>query len=72
MVKKKPPLIVQKKKLHKIGGSLMIALPPEFIEAHGLKEGDFIPLLANHILKIVPMSEGIFEDFEDGEVKTEK
>ena len=50
-------LIVIKRKVHKIGGSLMIALPAEFVQAHGIKEGDELPVLADHILKIVPMAE---------------
>ena len=54
---KKETLIVEKRKVHKVGGSLMIALPPGFIEAHNIKEGDLLPVIADHLLKIVPMPE---------------
>jgi antitoxin component of MazEF toxin-antitoxin module len=57
MKKQKGRLIVEKRKIYKFGGSFGILLPKEFIEAHNLKEGDEVPVLANHILKIVPMSE---------------
>lgn len=53
----KKQITVQKRRVHRIGGSLMIVLPPEFTEAHNIKEGDELPVLANHILKIVPMAE---------------
>ncbi len=52
-------LIVEKRKVFRMGGSLMIGLPPEFTRIHNIKEGDELPVLANHIIKIVPMSEGI-------------
>lgn len=55
--KKKPPLIVGKRRVVRIGGSLYISLPPEFTNAHDIKKGDELPVLANHILKIVPMPE---------------
>lgn len=54
-----PNLIVEKRRVFKIGGSLMIALPPEFARIHNIREGDEVPVLASHILKIVPMSEAV-------------
>jgi antitoxin component of MazEF toxin-antitoxin module len=57
MKQRKAKLIVEKRKIYKFGGSFGILLPKEFVQAHNLKEGDEIPVLANHILKIVPMSE---------------
>ena len=66
MAKKKHQLIVEKRKVYRIGGSLMIGLPPEFTAAHNIQEGDMLPVLANHILKIVPMPE------EDQEITEEK
>lgn len=39
------------------GDSLYICLPREFIKLHGLKKGDKVPVLAGHILKVVPMKE---------------
>lgn len=39
------------------GDSLYICLPREFIKLHNLKKGDKVPVLADHILKVVPMKE---------------
>lgn len=39
------------------GGSLVISLPTEFTRAHNIQEGDAVPVISNHILKIVPMPE---------------
>ena len=61
-MKKKSKLIVQKRKLYRFGGSLGILLPREFVKMHGLKEGQEIPVLADHILKIVPMSEEVYTE----------
>ena len=57
---KKQGLIAKVAKVHKIGGSLMITLPIEFVRAHNISEGDEVGLLANHILKLDPMKEGEF------------
>jgi len=62
-------LIVGSRKLMKIGDSVVIALPKEFLETHGLKAGDRVPIIANHILKIVPMLER--SDEEDIELLEE-
>ena len=48
--------------LHKVGGSLMITVPIEFVVAHGLKKGDRVAIWANHFLKMDPMKEGEFEE----------
>jgi len=34
------------RKVHKIGGSLMVALTPRFIEINGIQEGDELPYIA--------------------------
>ena len=52
-----PEKIAKIVKVHKIGGSFMIALPPEFIAAHGIKEDDTVGILANHMLYLHPMKE---------------
>lgn len=57
MAREKQQLIVEKRKVHRMGGSLMIVLPPGFTRAHNIQEGDELPVLADHILKIVPMPE---------------
>lgn len=54
----KEDVILEQRQLLKIGRSHYISVPKEFLEAHGLKAGDYLPVAANHILKIVPMSEG--------------
>ena len=56
-VEKVTTLIVVKRKVFGIGGSLAITLPAEFVKLHNIKDGDEIPVLANHILKVVPMAE---------------
>lgn len=58
------PLIVRKGRLRKVGGTLYLAIPPEFVKAHGLKKDDEIPVLANHILKVIPMQEEKFQEEE--------
>lgn len=55
MPSEKSHLVVGKRKVHKIGGSLMIVIPPEFAEIHGIREGDELPFAANHILQVTPM-----------------
>jgi len=45
------------RKLIKYGESLAITLPPEWVEKHGLKPGDEVPIVADSILKIVPVKE---------------
>lgn len=64
----KENVILEQRQLIKIGRSHYISVPKEFLEAHGLKAGDYLPVAANHILKIVPMSEGEIV-VEDGEAK---
>ena len=65
MVKKKFSLIAKAAKVHRVGGSLMVTLPDGFVKAHGILEGDQIGLLANHIIKIIPMKEEEFGDEEE-------
>lgn len=57
MAKKKQKLVIEGRRVYRIGGSLMIGLPPAFTKAHNIQEGDELPVIANHILKIVPMPE---------------
>ena len=67
----KENVILEQRQLLKIGRSHYISVPKEFMEAHGLKAGDYLPVAANHILKIIPMSEGEVV-VEDGEAKVVK
>lgn len=56
--KRKFPLLAKVARVHKVGGSLMITLPAEFVKAHSISEGDDVGILANHVLKLDPMKEG--------------
>ena len=56
--KRRLQLIAKITKVHRVGGSLMVTLPPEFIRAHSISEGDLVGILANHVLKLDPMKEG--------------
>lgn len=49
--------IVKVRKVVKSGASFYISIPQEFIRLHGIKKGDRLPVLADHIMKVVPMSE---------------
>ena len=70
-MKKKTTKIAKIGRVHKIGGSLMITLPAEFTSFHGIKKGDDVGLLANHLLTIHPMKEGELEK-EKSEATIEK
>ena len=61
----KPIVFGGHRTVFRVGGSLVVALPPEFIEAHGVKEGDILPFAANHIIKYIPMPEEHYEKMED-------
>ena len=41
----------------KVGNTLYISIPREFVALHGIKKGDRLPVLADHIMKVVPMKE---------------
>ena len=61
-------VILEQRQLLKIGRSHYISIPKEFLEAHGLKAGDWLPTAANHVFQIAPISEGKII-VENGEVK---
>jgi len=42
--------------LMKIGGSLVIAVPKDYIKAHGLKKGDRMTLFYNDVLHAEPVT----------------
>lgn len=58
----KPTAYGGTRKVIRLGGSLVIGLPPNFIEAHNIKEGDDLPFAANHIIKYIPMPEEKYEE----------
>ena len=49
--------VVKLRSVLKSGSSYYISIPPEFIRLHGIKKGDRLPVLTDHIMKVVPMSE---------------
>lgn len=60
-LEEKKKITAQTRKVIRIGGSLAITLPPEFTQGNNIKEGDDLPVLCNHIMKVVPMPEGKFD-----------
>lgn len=50
-------VIAEVRRVIKIGRSHYISIPPEFLKAHNIKQGDKIPIAADHIMKIIPMPE---------------
>jgi len=55
--KKEYKIIAEPRRLIKIGNSLAVTLPPRFVEEHNLREGDEVGVVADHILKLIPMKE---------------
>ena len=56
------------RKVIKQGNSLAITLPVSFTRAHGIKAGDDLAIVANHILRVIPMP----EDREDEDIDTRR
>lgn len=54
---KKGQVSVSKRSVMEMSGSLCITLPKEFTDANNIKKGDKLPVIADHILKVVPMPE---------------
>jgi hypothetical protein len=50
-------VVVKLRSVIKSRSSYYISIPQEFIRKHGIQKGEKLPVLANHILKIVPMKE---------------
>lgn len=57
MKKNETGLIVTLRKVVFTGNTYYISLPRKFIELHGIKKGEKLPIVADHILKIIPMKE---------------
>lgn len=47
-------MLMLRRKVHKVGDSLMLAIPVEFVKRHGLKAGDEVAVLADNWLQVVP------------------
>lgn len=50
-------IVAKVRKIVKSGDSNYICIPPEFMRKHGLKAGDKLAVIADHIMKVVPMKE---------------
>ena len=57
MMLTKGGVVVTLRKLKKEGSTYYVSIPKEFVEKHDLKEGDILPVLADNIVKIVPVKE---------------
>lgn len=50
--------IVKKRKAVKLGSSLYVAIPHQFVEKHGIQRGDPIAVtMSEELLKIVPFQD---------------
>ena len=49
--------VAETRRVVKQGHSLYISLPPEFVEAHNIKAGDKLAIVAKDTMRIIPMSE---------------
>lgn len=45
--------IVLTRKIHKVGGSSVIAVPKEWLDQHGIKDGEDVTIVANRDMKIL-------------------
>ena len=54
-MKGKKKALAGTRRVQKVGGSLKIAIPADFIAAHNIKEGDDLPYAANHMIAYVPV-----------------
>lgn len=50
-------VLAEQRQLVQVGNSIYLSMPPEWLEKHHLKAGDYIPVVANSILKVVPVNE---------------
>ena len=55
--KSKNGLITGTRRIVKCGASFYVSIPPEFMKRHRLQKGDSVPIIADSILKIIPMQE---------------
>lgn len=45
------------RKVMKMGGSLVVTLPAQFVHAHDIKAGDDLSFVAGYIMQLIPMPE---------------
>ncbi|MBW2672036.1 MAG: AbrB/MazE/SpoVT family DNA-binding domain-containing protein [Deltaproteobacteria bacterium] len=56
MLKKKKVLGKDVRTIMRVGGSLVISIPQEYIEAHGLEKGDKMTIFYDDILHVEPVT----------------
>ena len=49
-------------KAHRVGGSLMVTLPDDFVKEHNIKSGDEVVVAFDSFLQIVPHERMIVEE----------
>ena len=49
--------IVKLRRVIKCGHSFYISIPQAFIRLHGIQKGEKLPVLVDHLMKVVPMKE---------------
>jgi len=54
MVRKKNESQIDYRKVHKVGGSLMITLPPRFVAKYKIEEGDRVTTIMGDNVVIMP------------------
>ena len=63
--------VIARRKLMASGGSVMVAVPKEWLEQHSLSSGDEVLMVANGSLRVLPESKELIEKLHKilGEVK---
>ena len=47
--------VAKVRRVVKSGDSLYVCIPPEFIRKHRLKPGDLLGVVANSVMKVIPV-----------------
>ena len=50
-------VITESRRVIKRGRSWYLSIPPEFVTANNLKEGDRVGVISDHFLKAIPIGE---------------
>ena len=53
--------VIERRQLVSSGGSIVVAVPKEWLEQHSLKKGDGVLVVANGSLKIIPDDRAFIE-----------
>ena len=57
IIDKETGVMSGQRKIRKIGDTHYINIPKEFLQRHGIKEGDVLPFAAGYLLEFIPMQE---------------